>query len=235
MVIRRLRRDGRESMAGHDAHLPVVGQRHDAINIKKSGGLTERLKLAAAVTALLCATSFSALADPDEVQDFIARAESELASADEANQRTQWVNLTYITDDTNWLAARSNENFTALQMRLAREAAAFRGRKLDPKLARRLLLLTLTIRSPAPTDPEDARERADIQARLISQYNRHRVLEGGQTLGSYGEVRRVMETTSDPATLVAVCLGVVALAAGGAVVPIIRALRVDPGAELETS
>jgi len=188
-------------MAGNDAPLPLASQRHNAINIQKSGGLTQRLKLAAAVTALLCATSFPVLAEPDEVQDFIARAESELASADEAHQRTQWVNLTYITDDTNWLAARSNENFTALQMRLAREAAAFRGRKLDPEVERRLLLLTLTIRSPAPTNPEDAREWADIQARMTSQYNRHRILEGGQTLGSYGEVRRVMETTSDPATL----------------------------------
>jgi peptidyl-dipeptidase A len=146
-------------------------------------------------------------AGPESVQEFIARAERELAQADEANQRAQWVNQTYITDDTSWLAARSNESFTALRMKFAREGARFEQAGLEPRDSRKLKRLTLGIRSPSPLDVDDAREWAESQTRMLSRFNHHSVTEGSQTFGSYGEVRRALEMTSDPETLIRIWRG----------------------------
>lgn len=159
-------------------------------------------QVAAVFLSLCCASpAFAHSTSDTEALAFLSRAERELAVADEANQRARWVNQTYITEDTTWLAARANETFTSLQMRLSREAAAFKDPKLAPTTARRLSLLTLAIRSPSPPVARDGGEWADVQARLISEYNRHYVTDGDRQLGSYGEVRRAMETTDDPASL----------------------------------
>lgn len=69
-----------------------------------------------------------------------------------------------------------------------------------------------------------------------------RLLGAGLALGVLGAVAsaRLLEgvvygvSAWDPITLVAATLGVVLLAAGGAAVPIVRAMRVDPGGEIET-
>ena len=158
--------------------------------------------VAAALLSLCFASPAVAhLSSDAEALAFLTRAEQEIAQADEANQRARWVNQTYLTEDTTWLSARANESFTALQMRLSREAAAFKGPKLAPTTLRRLSLLTLAIRSPSPPDAGEGREWADVQAGLVSDYNRHYVADGERRLGSYGEVRRAMETTDDPAAL----------------------------------
>ena len=132
---------------------------------------------------------------------FLSRAETELAQADEANQRAQWVNETYLNGDTNWLVSRSNEAFTQTRMRLAREAAGYRAVDLDPVSRRKLELLAISVRSPAPTDPAASHTWADLQTSMVARFNQHKVVDGARTLGSYGEVRHAMETTSDAAAL----------------------------------
>jgi len=132
---------------------------------------------------------------------FLSRAETELAQADEANQRAQWVNETYLNGDTNWLVSRSNEAFTQIRMRLAREAAGYRAVDLDPVSRRKLDLLAISVRSPAPTDPAASHTWADLQTSMVARFNQHKVVDGARTLGSYGEVRHAMETTSDAAAL----------------------------------
>ncbi len=154
-----------------------------------------------AVLLLGTAAPIAVRAAANAAQAFVASAERELELADVANQRAQWVNQTYLTDDTNWLAARAAETFTGMQMRLAREAATFRDPAIDLLTRRRLALLVLTVRSPAPMNADQAHQWAETKARMVSQYNRHRVQDGGRTLGSYGEVRRAMELNRDPSTL----------------------------------
>lgn len=152
--------------------------------------------------SLIVATVPLAAASDESAASFVERAEQELAAANEANQRAQWVYQTYLTDDTSWLAARANQSFTALSMRLAVQSAAFDRATTDPVTARKLKLLATLVRSPAPVDVAAARQWADLQSGLASRYNRHSVQDGARKLGSYGEVRHAMEVTDDPATLV---------------------------------
>ena len=160
-----------------------------------------RRTLRAAGLALALSLCGQTFAGAQTAQKFIQRAERELAEAEEANQHTQWAYQTHITHDTEWLAARSQETLTRLNAQFAREAARYSGRRRTPALDRALSLLRLSVRSPAPVDPAEAREWSTLQSSLVSRYNRHTVSEGDQVLRAYSEVRRAMETTRDPAAL----------------------------------
>jgi len=167
--------------------------------MSKAGWMSCTTFLASAVW-LACPIPSSAKTG-ETVEKFIQRAELELAQADEANQRAQWVYQTYMNSDSEWLAARSQETFASLSARFGREAMRYRSRERDPVLARKLKLLLLNVRAPAPVDPADARTWSNLQSSLVSRYNHHSVSEGGETFSSYGELRRAMELTRDPATL----------------------------------
>src|SRR3546814_19630536 len=58
---------------------------------------------------------------------FIARAEKELFDYSVDASRVAWVNATYITDDTDALAAQSGAKGTEMAVRFALEAAKYRS------------------------------------------------------------------------------------------------------------
>ena len=60
----------------------------------------------------------------EEAHAFVAEAEKELSEFAVINSRAQWVNATYITDDTDALAAHFGTIGTEMSVRFANEAAA---------------------------------------------------------------------------------------------------------------
>jgi peptidyl-dipeptidase A len=82
------------------------------------------------------------------------------------------VQSTYITYDTDILAAQAAEKSTALSVALAKEAARFQSLSLPEDLQRKLLLLRLAIVVPAPSDPEKTKELATILTGMESAYGR---------------------------------------------------------------
>src|SRR5919107_689332 len=78
-------------------------------------------------TAAASATAPAAKAAPTaaDADAFIARAEKEGAEFGEYGARVAWVNSTYITDDTDWLASKVGAESTELAVRYAKEAAQF--------------------------------------------------------------------------------------------------------------
>ncbi|HEX9932772.1 MAG TPA: M2 family metallopeptidase [Allosphingosinicella sp.] len=137
-----------------------------------------------------------------EADAFIARAERELAEFSVLNNRAQWVNSTYITEDTDALAAHFGTIGTELQVRLANEAARFANvQGLSPDTRRKLDILRSGITLPAPTTPEGAAaELNQIATRLQSQYGRGRGTMNGETLTG-NEIEARMGTVRNPAHL----------------------------------
>ena len=89
-----------------------------------------------------------------EADAFVAQAEKELAEFSIVNSRAQWVNSTYITDDTDALAAHFGTIGTEMSVRLANEAARFNTvRGLSYNTKRKLDILRGGIVLPAPTAP----------------------------------------------------------------------------------
>ena len=100
---------------------------------------------------------------PQGAADFVAAAEADLFDYSVDASRIAWVNATYITDDTDLLAARSGAIGTEKSVRYALEAARYAEVPgLDPELARKLVMLRTGIVLPAPTSPGAATELSTI-------------------------------------------------------------------------
>ncbi|MGE0239910.1 MAG: M2 family metallopeptidase [Parvibaculaceae bacterium] len=131
------------------------------------------LATAMVVGLLLPAT---ALADSPTVADtekFLEEAEAALSAESVRVNRIQWVNSTYLTEDTDALAAEAAARQTELQVRLAIAAARFgKVPGLSEEVKRKLTILTGGIVLPAPTTAGAADELATISTRLQSDYGK---------------------------------------------------------------
>src|SRR5262245_2202931 len=87
---------------------------------------------------------------PPEAAEFVDRAERELKQVTAESDRADWVQSTYITDDTEWLAARRTEQVMELRTDLIEEARRFGHLALSPELERKLMLLITSPTIPAP-------------------------------------------------------------------------------------
>src|SRR6266852_872854 len=101
---------------------------------------------------------------------FIVQAEKELAAHSVLASRADWINRTYITEDTDAVAAEFGARGTELSVRLAKGAAKFDGVKgLSFDVRRKLDFLKQRIVLPAPEKPGAAEELNVIATRLQSQ------------------------------------------------------------------
>ncbi|MDP1026327.1 M2 family metallopeptidase [Sphingomonas sp. KR1UV-12] len=136
-----------------------------------------------------------------EADEFVADAEKQLATVSPPNNQINWVNATYITDDTDALAAADNARVTELQVKLANGAARFAslpGLSFDTR--RKLDLLRGGIVLPAADRPGAADQLATLTTKMSSMYGKGRgTLDGKPINGS--DIEAAMGTTRDPAKL----------------------------------
>lgn len=137
----------------------------------------------------------------EEARAFVARVEKELAEFSVVNAKAQWVNATYITDDTDALAAYFGTIGTEMQVKYANEAARFASLEgLDYDTARKLNTLRSALVLPAPTTPGAAAELNTLSTRLSSTYGKGRgTLNGKEMTGN--DLEEQMGKVRDPAQL----------------------------------
>ncbi len=169
------------------------------------------MKILVSALALIAATPLLAQAPavpaptPAEADAYVAAAEKELLPLNSNNQQVGWVNVTYLTDDTDAIAARSDEAFTRATIKWASGAARFYGLKgLSFDTARKLYLLRGSIVSSsalaAPADPVLSAQLAAIKASLGSAYGKGKgTLRGVPINGS--DIEAEMGTNRNPAEL----------------------------------
>jgi peptidyl-dipeptidase A len=130
--------------------------------------------------------------------EFVARAEKQLEDLSLYVNKSGWVNATYITEDTDWLAAKAGAEYTELQVRLANEAARFndvQGLSFDTR--RKLDILKQSIVAPAPNIPGAADELATLLTGLQSQYGKGKGTYRGKELPGV-ELEALMGTVRNP-------------------------------------
>ena len=134
-----------------------------------------------------------------EADAFVARAEKELADFSTPAQQAAWINATYITDDTDAIAAKFGAEGTEMGVRFALEAAKYAGvpgLSFDTK--RKIDLLRNGLTLPAPTTPGAASELSTIVTKLGSDYGKGKgTLDGKPINGS--DIEAAMGTVRDPA------------------------------------
>jgi len=121
----------------------------------------------------------------------------------------QWVQATYITPDTEILAARAQQETIAATMELAKQATRFDGLALPEDVARRLKLLKLALTLPAPSEAREAEELSRIAARLESIYGQGKYCPTGDETRCLDleEITRIMARSRDPKQLLEVWKG----------------------------
>src|SRR5271157_3871380 len=87
-----------------------------------------------------------------EAEAFIKNAEAKLLELSVNASRADWVKSTYITDDTEILAAQAAERAIAAQVEFAKQATRFDGLKLPADVARKMRLLKTSLVLPTPAD-----------------------------------------------------------------------------------
>ncbi|MEE4451213.1 M2 family metallopeptidase [Novosphingobium resinovorum] len=117
---------------------------------------------------------------------FVADAEKDLFDFSIGNNQANWINYTYITEDTDALAAASNGELTEKQVKYAVEAAKFaKVPGLDADVSRKLGILRQSIVLPAPNTPGAAAQLSAITTRLSSAYGKGKgTLDGKPINGS---------------------------------------------------
>ncbi len=116
----------------------------------------------------------SAASEPTvaEAERFISDAESRLLDLWIKNNRASWVSESFITDDTEAIAADADAAVKAATADLARRARRYEKLPLPPDVARKFKLLKLSVDLPAPSDPVSQAELAKIAVSLDSDYGK---------------------------------------------------------------
>src|SRR5688572_21931505 len=151
--------------------------------------------------AIACISPGRAAETAAAADAFIAQAEKELAELSVLTNRAQWINTTYINDDTDALAAEFGARNTELSVRLAKGAARFdRTEGLSFDTRRKLNFLKQGIVLPAPSRPGAATELNVIATRLQSTYGKGKgTLDGKPISGS--DIEEAMGNVRDPEKL----------------------------------
>jgi peptidyl-dipeptidase A len=136
-----------------------------------------------------------------KAEAFVAQAEKELAAYSVLSSRADWINSTYITDDTDAIAAEFGARGTELRVRFAKGAAKFDGvQGLSFDVRRKLDALKQEIVLPAPEKPGAADELNIIATRLQSQYGKGKGTRDGKPING-SDIEEAMGTTRDPEKL----------------------------------
>ncbi|KUO55675.1 MAG: peptidyl-dipeptidase [Sphingomonadales bacterium BRH_c42] len=123
---------------------------------------------------------------PEGAANWVAMVEQDLGGFTVEYAQVQWVNATYITHDTDTLAAKYGAVATEKSVQYANEAARYAAvAGLDPVVARKLDILRNGIVMPAPAREGAASELSEIATRLGSAYGKGKgTLNGAEINGS---------------------------------------------------
>jgi len=162
--------------------------------------------LAGALASPLAAADAAPTAE--EAKQFLADAEKRLLDLWIQRDRAAWVQANFITDDTELLSARANEETIAANVELAKAATRFDGLELPAETARKLELLKLALTLPAPSDPAKTAELTQIAARMEGTYGKGEYCPpgGGECL-DISTISNILATSREPEKLLEVWEG----------------------------
>jgi peptidyl-dipeptidase A len=115
----------------------------------------------------------------NDAEKFIGQAEKRLLELGIKSARADWVKSTFITDDTEALAADANENLIAATTELAEQARRYENMDLSPEVKRKLKLLKLSLTLPAPKDPAERNELTKLAASMEGDYGKGKYCPDG--------------------------------------------------------
>src|SRR5262245_49285372 len=146
-----------------------------------------------------------------EAEAFMKKAEDQLQDLGVRVNRATWVQENFITDDTEALAAQAQEKAIALTTQLALDARRFDGLKMPPGLARKFMLLKLSLVAPAPNNDAERKELTEIATWMDGAYGKGKYCkaqpDGKQKCLSLNDLSRILATSTNPDELLDAWVG----------------------------
>jgi peptidyl-dipeptidase A len=144
-----------------------------------------------------------------EAEKFMTDVEKRLMDLSIKSGRADWVRSTFITDDTEKIAAAANTDLIAATTEYAEQSKKFDGVDLPVDLQRKMKLLKLSLTLPAPKDEAERKELTEIAAKMEGDYGKGKYCpEGdkGKCL-SLPDLEDIMTNSRDPEELKKAWLG----------------------------
>jgi len=142
-----------------------------------------------------------------EAQEFMNKAEAQLADLNVKVNRATWVQENFITDDTEAMAADAIDEVAAVTGELVEQARRFDGLALSPELARKFMLLKLSLTAPAPKDAALRREMTEIGVSLSGDYGKGKYCRKNGECLDITAIEKLMSSSRDPEELKEVWAG----------------------------
>src|SRR5215471_14593066 len=146
-----------------------------------------------------------------EAEAFMKKVEDELEDITVRAARAGWVQENFITDDTEVLSAQAQEKATAVTTKYALDARRFDNLKMPAELARKFMLLKLSLTAPAPNNDKERAELTRIATSLDSDYGKGKYCkpqaDGKQNCLSLNDLSRTMATSTNPDELLDAWVG----------------------------
>jgi len=152
---------------------------------------------------LFCATLYAQTSSPTvaEAEQFMNQAEARLAELSVKVNTAAWVQQNFITYDSQALNADAQDQNTAVTTELVEQAKRFDGLKLPSDLARKFMLLRLSLTAPAPKDPTLRKEMTKIGAWLDGEYGKGKYCRKPDECLDITAIERIMANSRDPQEL----------------------------------
>jgi peptidyl-dipeptidase A len=128
-----------------------------------------------------------------EARAFLANAnDTMLRHGIEANQ-AGWVQNTYITADTEAMAARASEAYMTAATEFSKQAPQYDAVDLPGPERRQFTILKNALTMAAPADPKEAAELAQLVASMEGTYGRGKYCPEGESLESCLDIEAITE------------------------------------------
>jgi peptidyl-dipeptidase A len=163
-----------------------------------------KIRAAACIACTIAAMAMAAdpKATPEEARKFIRDAEAKLLLLGVDSSRAEWIKSTYITDDTEAIAAKLDEKAIAATVAYAKQATRFDGLKLDAETARKLKLLKLSLTLATPVDAKESEELTRIVSGMEGTYGKGKYCPSGpESCKDLEELSKILAESRDPKAL----------------------------------
>ncbi|MDB6162802.1 MAG: angiotensin-converting enzyme family protein [Xanthomonadaceae bacterium] len=106
----------------------------------------------------------------ESADQFVARVNAEFRNTYAELSAAQWISSTYISDDSELIAAKANERWLTQLNGWIEQARQYEGQPMSAATARSIMLLKLMTAMPAPRDPQRLAELTRIASKMEGMY-----------------------------------------------------------------
>jgi peptidyl-dipeptidase A len=139
-----------------------------------------------------CSNAGSGKTEAD-AKAFLTQANDTLLRLAIEGSQAGWVQNTYITPDTEAMAARASEAFMTAATNFSKQAPQYDGLELPEVERRQFTVLKSALTMAAPADPKEAAELAQVVASMEGMYGRGKYCQDGESDEACLDVEEITE------------------------------------------